>query len=154
MVPLGSLAQGSGLRELQQGERTKGVLFVAPPPVGPLPASIQHVGPTVLRRWRMMTPPPPTHTQPSTPNPPCLEHGAVWDGGLGWLVSRLITQTHTNDFGFATWSPGDACDAHTWGAADLLEICCHPFFGTSGAQQAASTLRQLQAHLQLLSHLS
>lgn len=38
-------------------EHTKGVLFVAPPPpVGPLPASIQYVGLTVSRWWRMMTP--------------------------------------------------------------------------------------------------
>lgn len=48
---------GSGSFSRGYLEHTKGVLFVAPPPpVGPLPASIQYVGLTVSRWWRMMTP--------------------------------------------------------------------------------------------------
>lgn len=47
---------GSGSFSRGYLKHTKGVLFVAPPPVGPLPVSILYVGLTVSWWWWMMTP--------------------------------------------------------------------------------------------------
>lgn len=80
--------QGSGSFSGGYLGHTKGVLFDAPPPFGPLPASIQYVGLTVFRRWRMMTP----------FSPPCLPPPVLFAARRGLERQRgaRVTAHHTD----------------------------------------------------------
>lgn len=123
---LGSPEQGSGLRELQRGifGAYKGGIICCTPSSWP-PTSLYSVCGsdciTAVANDDSFPSSPPTTLFP--PDPPCLQHGAVWDGSCHGSSHRR-RKTSALPLG----NPGDAGDAHASGAVNCLEICCHLFF--------------------------